>query len=69
MDYLGVLVLVLIPTSKTHEQFKSDHAAGTTNAPAAAAALRYYLLWVGVESLQGCTPMIPAFCNTACWWV
>ena len=33
MDYLCIFVLVLIPKSKTHGHFKSDHAAGTTAAP------------------------------------
>ena len=33
MDYLGIVILVLIPKSKTHEHFKSDHAAGKTAGP------------------------------------
>ena len=33
MDYLGIVILVLIPKSKTHEHFKSVLDAGKTAGP------------------------------------
>ena len=45
MDYMGILVPVLIPLSKTHKCFKSDHAAAAApTAPEKKRAIFFIIL-------------------------